>query len=282
VHFINIKHGFQKTFCEDFLTKKMVKNEGQVPQYYVEQSHPAIVTAEIFDLVQQEMSKNALLGQGRSNASPFSGRVVCAACGEYFSPKTWHSQDAYKKRVWQCAGKYRERGCPKCQTPHLSEEQLQWAFVDAFNQIVADRERYIAALNPVIEILTTTADLESEAEVLSERCAGLYAQMETLVADNASRFQDQDEYAKRYADLNSRYELVKKRLDEITAEKQSCLARKAKILRFIDTLRQRDALLAGFDENLWRSTVDSMTVHSLTDIRVKFRDGREIKVSTKR
>ena len=31
----------QKTFCTDFLTKKFKANEGEVPQYYVENSHPA-------------------------------------------------------------------------------------------------------------------------------------------------------------------------------------------------------------------------------------------------
>ena len=47
----------QKTFCTDFLTKKMKVNEGEVPQYYVENSHPAIVNAEVFDLVQQELER---------------------------------------------------------------------------------------------------------------------------------------------------------------------------------------------------------------------------------
>jgi len=271
----------QKTFCVDFLTKKMVKNEGQVPQYYVEGSHPAIISADVFELVQQEIARNSRFAQSRSNASPFSGKVKCAGCEEFFSPKTWHSRDAYRKRVWQCSGKYRERGCSKCNTPHLSEEQLQMTFVVAFNQIIGDRERYLAALDPVIKMLTSTADLDCEAEVLGERCAGLHAQMEALVADNASRCQDQAAYRRQYEDLNSRYDAVKKRLDEVTAEKQSRMARKEEILWFIDTVRQRDTLLTGFDENLWRSVVDSVTVHSLTDIRVRFRDGRETKISIK-
>mgnify|MGYP003851864741 CR=1 FL=1 len=33
----------QKTYTVDFLTKKRLKNDGQVPQYYVEESHPAII-----------------------------------------------------------------------------------------------------------------------------------------------------------------------------------------------------------------------------------------------
>ena len=41
----------------DFLTKKQKVNEGEVPQYYVANSHPAIIDPEIFDLVQYELKK---------------------------------------------------------------------------------------------------------------------------------------------------------------------------------------------------------------------------------
>lgn len=44
----------QKTIIVDFLTHKRVKNEGQVPQYFVENSHPAIISKETFQAVQQE------------------------------------------------------------------------------------------------------------------------------------------------------------------------------------------------------------------------------------
>lgn len=47
----------QKKFTVDFLTKKQKVNEGEVPQYYVANSHPAIIDPEIFDLVQYELKK---------------------------------------------------------------------------------------------------------------------------------------------------------------------------------------------------------------------------------
>jgi len=90
------------------------------------------------------------------------------------------------------------------------------------------------------------------------------------------------EYQQRYTGLNSRYESVKKQLDDIAAERQLRVAQKGNILQFIEAVRQRDSLLTGFDEGLWRSAVESVMVHSLEDIRVKMRDGREIVVSTKR
>ncbi|MHB8077469.1 recombinase family protein [Desulfosporosinus fructosivorans] len=41
----------QKTFTVDFLTKKKKVNEGEIPQYYVENSHPAVIKPDIFDMV---------------------------------------------------------------------------------------------------------------------------------------------------------------------------------------------------------------------------------------
>ena len=272
----------QKTFCENFLTKKMVKNEGQIPQYYVENSHPPIISPELFELVQQELVKNARLGQARSNASPFSGKIICAECGDYFNARTWHSQDAYKRKIWQCSGKYRGRESAKCKTPHLTEDQIKAAFVDAFNQVVSDRDRYLSALEPTIEMLTNTADLDNDTQILAERSAGLYSQLEALVADNARRLQDQTEYQRQYDDLNSRYEKVKSRLDEIAAERQSRMARREQIRQFTDTVRDRDSLLTDFDEGLFRATVECIKVYTADNIQIQVRDGREIRINIRK
>lgn len=47
----------QKTFTTDFLTKKKKKNEGEVPQYYIENSHQAIIRPEVFEMVQEEFRR---------------------------------------------------------------------------------------------------------------------------------------------------------------------------------------------------------------------------------
>ena len=51
----------QKTYTVDYLTKKKVKNDGIVPQYYVEDSHEPIIPKELFFKTQEEMSRRASL-----------------------------------------------------------------------------------------------------------------------------------------------------------------------------------------------------------------------------
>lgn len=75
----------QKKFTVDFLTKKQKANEGVVPQYYVENSHPAIIEPELFDLVQYELKRRKATGRFTSCAHPFSGKILCGECGGVYT-----------------------------------------------------------------------------------------------------------------------------------------------------------------------------------------------------
>lgn len=123
----------QKTYCTDFLTKKMVKNTGQVQQYYVENSHPAIIEPDEFDAVQLEIERRKNLGRPTSSTSIFASRLVCSDCGGRFGKKVWGSykgDKTYRKEVWQCNDKYKRLGNPGkgCQTPHITEEEIKERF----------------------------------------------------------------------------------------------------------------------------------------------------------
>ncbi|MCL2508311.1 MAG: DUF3788 domain-containing protein [Oscillospiraceae bacterium] len=75
-----------------------------------------------------------------------------------------------------------------------------------------------------------------------------------------------------------RYEVIKARQAEVGAERQARIAKQENMRLFLETVRQREGLLTGFDEALWRSTVEVVTVYAVDDIRVMFRDGRELRV----
>ncbi len=112
----------QKRFTVDFLNKKTKANEGEVPQYYVENSHPAIVSKEVFDLVQLEIRKRSEKSRMSSSRHCFSSKLRCECCGNYFGSKVWHSTDQYRKALWQCNHKF--KNCTKCTTPHIYETEL--------------------------------------------------------------------------------------------------------------------------------------------------------------
>ena len=92
----------QKSFTVDFLTKKTKINEGEVPQYYVEDSHPAIIEPWEWEQVQVELERRKNSRNRHHQTSPFSGKIICADCGDIFGAKTWHSTDRYRRVIWQC------------------------------------------------------------------------------------------------------------------------------------------------------------------------------------
>ena len=105
----------QKSFTVDFLEKRMKPNEGEVPQYYVEGSHPAIVDPDEWELVQAEFTRRKSLGRAYSGKSVLSAKLVCEDCGGFFGSKVWHSTDRYRRTIWQCNSKF--KGEERCHTP---------------------------------------------------------------------------------------------------------------------------------------------------------------------
>lgn len=82
----------QKQFTVDFLTKKVKKNEGELPQYYVSNNHEPIIDPWLFDFVQENFKNRKRENKHRySGVSFFSSKIICAKCGATFGPRPWHS-----------------------------------------------------------------------------------------------------------------------------------------------------------------------------------------------
>lgn len=81
----------QKSYTVDFLTKKTKTNEGEIPQYYVEDNHEAIISPEIFAMVQREMTKRGRGKKYHSSVHAFSPKIRCGHCGSWYGSKVWHS-----------------------------------------------------------------------------------------------------------------------------------------------------------------------------------------------
>ena len=124
----------QKTFSEDFITKKVKKNTGELPMYYAKNTHPAIIKREVFDIVQERIK---LMTKGIYSKKFLSGKLICAECGGTYGSKVWHSTDKYKTIIWRCNNKYKERG-KKCDSPKVTEDAVKEAFVAMANNLIGE------------------------------------------------------------------------------------------------------------------------------------------------
>lgn len=262
----------QKTFCTDFLTKKMKVNEGEVPQYYVENSHPAIVTAEQFDMVQRELAERK--GKTHSGAYAFSGKIICGCCGNAYGSKVWHSNDKYRKVIWQCNAKF--KNAEKCTTPHLTEEEIQNAFMRALNKTIARQEFLIEDTMMMIEMMLDCEELQAEAVELQREIEVTEGIIRNLIAQNAHEKMVEDEYERRYNAHMERYQAATRHYDEIQGEIQDRQQRGEKMLEFVKVLKVTDEPLEDFSKELWCSLVDYATVMGKDDLRFTMKNGQEI------
>ncbi len=142
----------QKTYTVDFLNKKRAENTGQVPQYYVEDSHPAIIDKEMWEAVQLEMERRRQFAKKyglqkleyATSDNPFAGRVICGTCGKVFGRKVWNStDDRYRRIIWRCNGKYPAKGEKGCESRHIDDGVLYQAFIEVFNTLVEHKDYFI-------------------------------------------------------------------------------------------------------------------------------------------
>ena len=138
----------QKTYTVDFLSKKREINNGEVPQYYVEESHPAIIEPEIWEAVQLEMERRKNFCEEHhikklDTRIPFWGKVICSECGSAYSRKTWTQPDGTKRKVWMCSNRYKEKGVRSCESKHIDEEVLKKAFIEAFNTLLDNKQHFL-------------------------------------------------------------------------------------------------------------------------------------------
>ena len=266
----------QKKFTTDFLTKKMKVNEGEVPQYYVEKSHDAIIEPLEWDMVQAEISRRRSLGRAYSGNSVFASKLVCGDCGGFYGQKVWHSTDQYRKVIWRCNSKF--KGDSKCATPHLDADTIQRMFLTAYNLLMADRESVIVDCAIMRQVLSDTTTLDAELDSLNEEITVVAELVKTCVRENASTAQSQEEYAKKYNGLLARYEKATARLAEVSAEKERKRNQDREIRLFIEALKKQPLVLEEWDERLWIAIVDRATVFRDGRIVFKFKCGSEIEV----
>lgn len=261
----------QKKFVVDFLSKRMKKNEGEIPQYYVENDHEAIITPEVFDLVQAEMKKRHSCRRGRySGVNLFSSKIRCGDCGSWFGSKVWHSNDKYRKVIFQCNEKFKNG----CHTPTISEEEIKDLFILAAGKLLDNKEEVISNIKALLDFVD---DLPGKLQQAEKKVEQRLEEIQRYVAYNSRVALDQVKYQKNYEALVRKYEVAKGEYDRLQGESTKKSNRRQELIKFIATLEQADQVIT-FEPGLWTLLVDHVTVYGKDDIRFTFKDGTEIKV----
>lgn len=267
----------QKTYTVDFLNKTIKKNHGEVPQYYIQNSHPAIISPETFELVQHEIQRRRPNRRHLHKNSPFTAKIICGDCGGYYGRKVWHSGTKYRSHIWRCNQKYQNETA--CTTPNLLEKEIEDAFVYAFNQILGDKAQYLARFEELLPLLADTGSLEAELSALQAEHDTRLDELRRYMEENTRRVQDQAEYSQHFSEMSDSCAKIEAKITQVEKSILAQQGRKEQIRRCLNELRQCEALLTEFDLDLWNALVESVTVRPGRMLTFRFRDGTEVPVS---
>jgi len=264
----------QKSFTVDFLQKKTKINEGEVPQYYVEHSHEAIIAPAEWDRVQLELARRKNSPRYTVCNSPFAGKIICGDCGEIFGSKVWHSNSKYRRIIWRCNAKY-ENGDP-CSTPHLYEDDLKQHFITALSQMLTDRTTLLEDGRLILKELLDTAALETDISKILQEMDVVAGMIRQMVNDNANQATDQAAYADRYNSLVERYEKLQAEYDGLLHQKERRQIQAEAVGNCLTALEELDLLDITFTDALWNTVVDHVTVCADGRLMFHFKNGSEI------
>lgn len=248
----------QKGFTVDFLTKQRKVNEGEIPQYYVKNSHPAIIAPDEFDAVQAEIERRKKLGRPNSCQSPFSAKIICGECGGYYGAKVWGSNTKYRRTIWRCNEKY--KGERRCATRHVTEDEIKQQFLVAINELLGNRDEVIADCRLAQKVLCDHSDIDAKVGEFHHEIDVIAKQSRNAIRENARVAQDQDEFNERISEFQEQHRVMTEQVAELEDQKRERENRRIEIDRFIRELASRPLMIDEFDERLWLVAVERVTV----------------------
>jgi site-specific DNA recombinase len=260
----------QKTYTTDFLTKTRVKNHGVVPQYYVENSHEAIIPREIFMRVQEELIQRRIVhtspnGKNRtfSCIHCFSNMIVCGGCGEVFRRVHWNNRGK-KSIVWRCVSRLENTGL-FCEARTVLESSLEQVLVTAINQALCDKDAFLVTLQNNIETVIIHENDQTLAAI-DKRLEELQTELLKLASSKA----DYEDVADEIYHL--REEKQKVQLENIGRDEL-----KNRIADMSVFLQEQLTAIAEYDEPLVRRLIEKVTVYE-DKFTVEFKSGMTVDV----
>jgi hypothetical protein len=254
----------------DFLEKKRVPNNGLVPQYYVENSHEAIIPRDLYMQVQEEMIRRANLysGQNRkkrvySSKYALSSIVYCSKCGEIYRKVVWNNRGK-KSVVWRCCTRM-ENGPGTCGADAIHESELQNLVVRSINRTLARKDTMNKTLQKNIESVLSGAD-----GIPLDEIDGRLEELQKELLKVANSKGNYDSIADEI------YRLREARQNALVgnAEREGMKQRISEMQQFLVEQTQD---ITEYDEQLVRRLIEKITVYE-EKVTVKFKSGTSLDV----
>ena len=276
----------QKTITLDPISKKRKANEGEAPMWLVENSHPAIISRDVFNRVQEETSrrnakapasqKNALTASGKHSRYALTDVLMCGECGSRFRRVTWTAR-GNKRIVWRCISRldYGKKYCPDSIT--VSEEALHRAIVKALNKFNAeDESTYLMLMKSTIGDAIGLNGGSDEIDLLERRIDALNKRMLDLVSESIQEGNDAESYEEEFKSISTQIEQLNGRINAIRESESEDGELQARLEEIQDTIANRKKNKDVYDDSIVRQMVECIKVYKDGRIQIILGGGYEI------
>ena len=260
----------QKTFTVDFLTKKRVKNEGHVPQYYVENSHEAIIPKELFLQAQEELHRrnNIYTGVDKnkrlySSKYALSTITFCGDCGDIYRRVYWNIHGR-KEFVWRCVTRI-EQGPEVCKNRTVKEGELYGVVMTAINRLLAGGDNMIRILE------------ENIHAVIGDTTEYKISEINTLLEEKQKELISLANKGKDFELLADEIEELREKRQTLLVEDASLSGENERINELIHFIRNNKYRTLIYDDTLVRKIIQNVTVYH-DHFVICFKSGIEIEV----
>lgn len=260
----------QKTYSVDFLTKKWIKNNGLVPQYYVENSHEAIISREIFKQVQEELIRRRIVhaspnGKKRIYSSNhcFSQMIVCGTCEEVFRRVHWNNRGK-KSVVWRCVIRL-ENSNLFCEARIFQESSLEQILIKAINETLGETDTFLSILENNIVMVINQDNNQALADI-KKRLEELQAELLKLASTKSD-----------YEDVADEIHSLREQKQKVQVDSASKGEIKKRIADMSIFLKDLATTLTEYDEALVRRPIEKVTIHE-GKFTVEFKSGLTVDI----
>lgn len=274
----------QKTYIVDCISKKSKKNNGELPMYYVENNHPAIIERAVFDRVQEEIScrnsKKKVKQVGtKTELGKYSSKyalseiLYCGNCGTPYRRCTW-SKNGKKKIVWRCISRldYGKKYCKD--SPSIEESVLHNAIAEAITKKAQMEKADVARILRHIKIYQNSQDTSN-----------ILAKQERLktIQEHINRLTDMDSEAAQNGDFDTQFESLYAELYAIKDELNEIEKSKSKLETVDNSIEEMTAIMQGlknhpveYNDLVVRQLIECIKVISKDTLHIYFKDGIKI------
>lgn len=268
-----------KTFKPDVLSKHRVKNEGQAPSYYVENSHPAIISQELFDMVQAEKERRknlrstAKTGRGKySRKYVLSGLLVCSNCGAKFRRNGRTVASGEFIPTWVCITHQKDHQA--CKMRPLKEKEIYAAYERAVKRLLGET-------NDLMEIVKQATlegmNIKKTEDIEEIRSALMQARKAVLDLFKAKRDGDvsMEEYEVKYAEYSQQIAELEEREKNVHAHNLQCQLAQKRLQEAYELID--DAKANCTDKDVMRKLLDAIKVIDKHELEFQFNCGIDIR-----